>query len=108
MRITYGLNVALVMNCAGNTGAMDHCAMCVVLASFKEVKPELRKMVLRGVAIHLRKAWRRKDGSWIYLGGNVGVFFNFRGGMKGSATKGPVPVAKDLRKDVYGLDKKKA
>ena len=95
MRITYGLNVALVMNCAGNTGAMDHCAMCVVLASCKEVKPELRKKVLRGVANHLRKAWRRKDGSWIFFEGFAGVVVNDKGEMKGSAFQSPVLAAKE-------------
>jgi large subunit ribosomal protein L23e len=42
------------------------------------------------VVIRQRKAWRRKDGVFIYFEDNAGVIVNPKGEMKGSAITGPV------------------
>lgn len=40
-----------------------------VLATVKKGKPELRKKVSPAVVIRQRKAWRRKDGTFLYFEG---------------------------------------
>lgn len=42
------------------------------------------------VVIRQRKAWRRKDGVFLYFEDNAGVIVNPKGEMKGSAITGPV------------------
>jgi len=61
-----------------------------VLATVKKGKPELRKKVHPAVVIRQRKAWRRRDGIFIYFEDNAGVIVNPKGEMKGSAITGPV------------------
>ena len=107
-KIAMALPVGAVMNCGDNTGAKNLYviavsgigarlnrlpAACVgdyVLASVKKGKPELRKKVHPVVVIRQRKAWRRKDGTFIYFEDNAGVIVNPKGEMKGSAITGPV------------------
>ena len=103
-----GLPVGAVMNCADNSGAKNLYVIAVhrikghlnrlpaaspgdmILASVKKGKPELRKKVHPAVVIRQRKAWRRKDGVFIYFEDNAGVIVNPKGEMKGSAITGPV------------------
>ena len=40
--------------------------------------------------VRQRKAWRRKDGVFLYFEDNAGVIVNPKGEMKGSAITGPV------------------
>ena len=107
-KITLGLPVGAIMNCADNTGAKNLFIMAVggisgrlnrlpaaslgdmVLATVKKGKPELRKKVLPAVVIRQRKTLRRKDGTFIYFEDNAGVIVNNKGEMKGSAITGPV------------------
>merc|ERR1711885_109256 len=107
-KISCGLPVACVMNCADNTGAKNLYIVAVTkigarlnrlpkgsvgelfLASVKKGKPELRKKVLPAVIIRQRKTFRRKDGQFIYFEDNAGVIVNNKGEMKGSAITGPV------------------
>jgi ribosomal protein L14 len=42
------------------------------------------------VVVRQRKAWRRKDGVFLYFEDNAGVIVNAKGEMKGSAITGPV------------------
>jgi large subunit ribosomal protein L23e len=42
------------------------------------------------VVVRQRKAWRRKDGVFIFFEDNAGVIVNPKGEMKGSAVAGPV------------------
>lgn len=42
------------------------------------------------VIVRQRKAWRRKDGGFLYFEDNAGVIVNPKGEMKGSAITGPV------------------
>lgn len=107
-RITLGLPNGAVMNCADNTGAKNLYIMAVkgihgrlnrlpaaglgdmVMATVKKGKPELRKKVWTAVVVRQRKAWRRKNGHYLYFEDNAGVIVNPKGEMKGSAITGPV------------------
>jgi len=108
MKMSLGLNVAAVMNCADNSGAKNLYVVAVVgigaqlnrlpkagpgdlvLATVKKGKPELRKKMLRAVVIRQKKAWRRREGVFIYFEDNAGVIVNDKGEMKGSGITGPV------------------
>ncbi|KAH9919458.1 60S ribosomal protein L17/L23 [Epithele typhae] len=63
----------------------------MVVASVKKGKPELRKKSDdAAVVVRQRKAWRRRDGVFLYFEDNAGVIVNPKGEMKGSAITGPV------------------
>eukprot|EP00835_Amoeboradix_gromovi_P006975 NODE_970_length_2685_cov_0.314772.p3 type:complete len:139 gc:universal NODE_970_length_2685_cov_0.314772:950-1366(+) len=107
-RMSLGLPVAAVMNCADNSGAKNLYIIAVqrfgarlnrlpaaapgdvVLATVKKGKPDLRKKVTPAIVIRQRKAWKRKDGITLYFEDNAGVIINAKGEMKGSAIAGPV------------------
>jgi len=107
-RMSLGLPVAAVMNCADNTGAKNLYIMAVhgygarlnrfpaaapgdmVMATVKKGKPDLRKKVMPAVVVRQRKPWRRKEGIVVYFEDNAGVIVNIKGEMKGSAITGPV------------------
>ena len=48
------------------------------------------KIVHPAVIVRQRKAWKRKDGVYIYFEDSAGVIVNNKGEMKGSAITGPV------------------
>ncbi|EEB06061.1 60S ribosomal protein L23 [Schizosaccharomyces japonicus yFS275] len=107
-RMTLGLPVQAIMNCADNSGAKNlyivsvfgtgarlnrlPAAACgdMVLATVKKGKPDLRKKIMPAIIVRQRKAWRRKDGVYLYFEDNAGVIVNPKGEMKGSAITGPV------------------
>ena len=107
-KMTLGLPVAALMNCADNSGAKNLYIVAVkgiqgrlnrlpaagvgdmVMCSVKKGKPELRKKMMPAVVIRQRKAWRRKSGVYLYFEDNAGVIINPKGEMKGSAITGPV------------------
>jgi len=62
----------------------------MVLATVKKGKPELRKKVTTVIIIRQKKAWRRKDGTFISFEDNAGVIANPKGELKGSTINGPV------------------
>merc|ERR1711959_872109 len=102
-RMTLGLPVGALMNCADNTGAKNLCIISVVgygarmnrlpaaapgdmvMATVKKGKPDLRKKVMPAVVVRQRKPWRRKEGIVVYFEDNAGVIVNIKGEMKGSA-----------------------
>merc|ERR1712037_364122 len=106
--ISLALPVAAVMNCADNTGAKSLYVIAVagikgrlnrlpaagsgdlVMASVKKGKPGLRKKVHPAVVVRQSKAFRRRDGTFLYFEDNAGVIVNNKGEMKGSAVTGPV------------------
>ena len=108
LRVSLGLNVAAVMNCADNSGAKNLYIISVFgikghlnrlpaasvgdmcLCSVKKGKPELRKKVTTVIIIRQKKAWRRKDGTFISFEDNAGVIANPKGELKGSTINGPV------------------
>jgi len=107
-RISLGLPVGAVINCADNTGAKNlyviavkgfgarlnrlpsACVGDMIISTVKKGKPDLRKKVMPAVVIRQRKQFRRKDGTFIYFEDNAGVIVNNKGEMKGSAITGPV------------------
>jgi large subunit ribosomal protein L23e len=107
-KISYGLPVGAVVNCADNTGAKQlfilgvfgrgarlnrlpaACVGDMVQCTVKKGKPELRKKIMQAVIVRQRKVYRRRDGVWIYFEDNAGVIVNNKGEMKGSAITGPV------------------
>ncbi|KAL2740745.1 60S ribosomal protein L23 [Vespula squamosa] len=117
-RISLGLPVGAVINCADNTVQSLYCKSVIgaknlyviavqgikgrlnrlpaagsgdmIVATVKKGKPELRKKVMPAVVIRQRKPFRRKDGVFIYFEDNAGVIVNNKGEMKGSAITGPV------------------
>ncbi|GAA5941077.1 hypothetical protein JCM3775_001299 [Rhodotorula graminis] len=60
------------------------------LGAVKKGKPDLRKKVHPAIVVRQRKAWRRRDGVFLYFEDNAGVIVNPKGEMKGSAIAGPV------------------
>ncbi|KAH6904315.1 60S ribosomal protein L23 [Coprinopsis sp. MPI-PUGE-AT-0042] len=88
-RMTLGLPVAYGfgarLNRLPDAGVGD-----MVVASVKKGKPELRKKTMPAVIVRQRKAWRRRDGVFLYFEDNAGVIVNPKGEMKGSAITGPV------------------
>eukprot|EP00997_Jenningsia_sp_PLL12_P009729 NODE_6749_length_491_cov_26.889140_g5957_i0.p1 GENE.NODE_6749_length_491_cov_26.889140_g5957_i0~~NODE_6749_length_491_cov_26.889140_g5957_i0.p1 ORF type:complete len:141 (+),score=22.01 NODE_6749_length_491_cov_26.889140_g5957_i0:41-463(+) len=108
LKITCGLPVAAIMNCADNSGAKNlHMIAAkmtgarlnrmpkasvgdLILCSVKKGKPELRKKVLPAVIVRQRKVYRRREGFFIGFEDNAGVIVNPKGEMKGSGITGPV------------------
>merc|ERR1712198_190305 len=82
-RMSLGLPVGAVMNCADNTGAKNLFVIAV-----NGTQARLNR--LPAVVIRQRKAFRRKNGVFIYFEDNAGVIVNNKGEMKGSAINGPV------------------
>ena len=86
-RMSLGLPVGAVVNCADNTGAKNLYVISVkgvkgrlnrlpaaavgdmVMATVKKGKPDLRKKVMPAVIVRQRKPWRRKDGVFMYFEG---------------------------------------
>jgi large subunit ribosomal protein L23e len=108
-KIACGLPVAAVINCADNTGAKNLYIMAVagtaarlnrlpagsvgdmVLATVKKGKPDLRKKVMPAIIVRQRKAYRRREGHYVYFEDNAGVIITgLKGDMKGTAITGPV------------------
>ncbi|KAK9420897.1 hypothetical protein SUNI508_00988 [Seiridium unicorne] len=108
LRMTKGLPVGAIMNCADNSGARNLYIISVkgigarlnrlpaagvgdmVMATVKKGKPELRKKVHPAVVVRQSKPWKRTDGVFLYFEDNAGVIVNPKGEMKGSAITGPV------------------
>jgi large subunit ribosomal protein L23e len=108
LRMSLGLPVGAVLNCADNSGAKNLYIFAVagigarlnrlpaassgdlVVATVKKGNPELRKRVHPAVVVRQRKTFRRKEGTFTYFEDNAGVIVNPKGEMKGSAITGPV------------------
>ncbi len=96
LKISSGLSVAAIMNCADNTGAKNLFMMAVrgigarmnrypsasvgdiFLATVKKGKPDLRKKVMPAVIVRQRKAFRRREGYMIYFEGKPSISNVFR------------------------------
>ena len=97
-RISLGLPVGAVINCADDTGAKNLYIISVkgingrlnrlpaagvgdmvMMATVKKGKPELRKKVHPVVVIRQRKSYRRKGGVFLYFEDNAGVIVNNKG-----------------------------
>ncbi|KAL0239060.1 hypothetical protein PCE1_004751 [Barthelona sp. PCE] len=107
-RMTFGVQVCSLINCACNSGALNLYIIAVnaiqgrlnrlpaasvgdcVLATVKAGDYELRKKVMPAVIVRQRKMFRRITGSWYYFQDNAGVIVNIKGEMKGTNITGPV------------------
>lgn len=72
---------------------IDPCVMVLTTTSLSHTPlshTTQTTTVMPAVVIRQRKAWRRKDGIFIYFEDNAGVIVNNKGEMKGSAITGPV------------------
>jgi large subunit ribosomal protein L23e len=49
------------------------------MATVKKGKPDLRKKVHPAIVVRQRKAWRRRDGVFLYFEDNAGVIVNPKG-----------------------------
>merc|ERR1712169_173004 len=96
LKMTLGLPVGAVMNCADNSGARNLYIISVkgigarlnrlpaggvgdmVMATVKKGKPELRKKVMPAVIVRQSKPWRRTDGVFLYFEDNAGVIVTQR------------------------------
>ncbi|KAJ6554075.1 ribosomal protein, large subunit [Mycena sp. CBHHK59/15] len=98
--MTLGLPVGAVMNSYGFGAHLNRLPDAgvgdMVVASVKKGKPELRKKTMPAVVVRQRKAWRRRDGVFLYFEDNAGVIVNPKGEMKGSAITGPSQKNADL------------
>ena len=109
VKIAACLPVAAVINCADNSGAKNLYIIAVggvqaalnrlpnasvgdlVLASCKKGKPDLRKKVMPAVVIRQKKAFRRREGHFIYFEDNAGIIIGGqKGELKGTSITGPV------------------
>ena len=108
MRVTLGLPVGAIINCADNSGAktififgVQSIGACLnklpsasvgdyVICSVKKGKPEMRKKIMRAVVVRQRKPWRRREGYFIYFQDNAGCIVNAKGEMKGNTILGPI------------------
>ncbi|NWW15870.1 RL23 protein, partial [Falcunculus frontatus] len=94
-RISLGLPVGAVINCADNTG---ECGAGTAAgrrppgtgAERAGICDTFLFPVHPAVVIRQRKSYRRKDGVFLYFEDNAGVIVNNKGEMKGSAITGPV------------------
>ncbi|KAL8358959.1 hypothetical protein RB601_008166 [Gaeumannomyces tritici] len=94
LKMTLGLPVGAIMNCADNSGARNLYIISVkgigarlnrlpaggvgdmVMATVKKGKPELRKKVHPAVIVRQSKPWKRTDGVFLYFEDNAGVIVN--------------------------------
>lgn len=107
-KVSPGLTIRSIINCADNTGARKLRLIQVVgykgrrrrlpfagvgdlvTVSVREGTPEMRHKVLSAVIIRQRKPYRRRDGNWIQFEDNAAVIINPDGMLQGSDIKGPV------------------
>ncbi|TNV84180.1 hypothetical protein FGO68_gene12991 [Halteria grandinella] len=96
LKISAGMPTAAVINCADNTGAKALFVISVTATGGclnRFPRGSVGDMFLcsvRKVFIRQRKAFRRREGYYLYFEDNAGVIVNPKGEMKGSAVTGPV------------------
>ncbi|CAO2630965.1 60S ribosomal protein L23, partial [Lemmus lemmus] len=87
-RISLGLPVGAVINCADNTGAKN-----LYIISVKGIKGRLNRLPTAGVGgmvmATVKKGKPEKMGVFLYFEDNAGVIVNNKGEMKGSAITDP-------------------
>lgn len=107
-RITRGLNVGSIINCADNSGAKTLQIISVIgykgrrkripkagvgsmiKASVKTGDVKMRKQVVNAVIVRQKEEYRRKDGLRVSFEDNAAVITNEIGEPKGTAIKGPI------------------
>lgn len=107
-KITRGVPVGSLIECADNTGAkiLNVIAVIgykgvksrypsagvgdVIVCSVREGNVKMRKQVVRAVIIRQRKEYRRPDGLRVAFENNAAIIVNERGEPQGTQVKGPV------------------
>jgi large subunit ribosomal protein L14 len=107
-KISGGLTIGSVINCADNTGArrLKIIQMIgykgrrrrlpsvgigdLVMVSCREGTPEMRRQLFNAVIVRQRRAYQRQDGSRIQFEDNAAVILTPEGTLRGSDIKGPV------------------
>jgi len=107
-KISGGLTIGSVINCADNTGArrLKIIQMIgykgrrrrlpnigigdLVMVSCREGTPEMRRQLFNAVIVRQRRAYQRQDGSRIQFEDNAAIILTPEGTMRGSDIKGPV------------------
>lgn len=107
-RVSRGLPVGAVINCADNTGARllrivqvdgykgrlrrlpSGGVGSMITVSVLKGPPELRKKLVKAIIVRQRKPYRRADGTWVQFDDNAGIIVEPNGDPKGSDVRGPV------------------
>jgi large subunit ribosomal protein L14 len=107
-RISGGLTIGSVLNCADNTGArrLKIIQMVgykgrkrrlptvgvgdLVIVSCREGTPEMRKQLFNAVVVRQKRLYRRVDGTRVQFEDNAAVILTPEGTLRGSDIKGPV------------------
>lgn len=107
-RISRGLPVGSLINCADNSGAKVLRLVQVigykgrlrrapaasvgdaVSVSVRKGTSDMRKKIFRAVLIRQKKPYRRSEGAWIQFEDNAAVIISSEGEMRGSEIRGPV------------------
>jgi large subunit ribosomal protein L14 len=107
-KISGGLTIGSMVNCADNTGArrLKIIQMIgykgrrrrlpsvgigdLVMVSCREGTPEMRRQLFNAVIVRQRRPYQRQDGSRIQFEDNAAVILTPEGTLRGSDIKGPV------------------
>ncbi|MBD3172178.1 50S ribosomal protein L14 [Candidatus Bathyarchaeota archaeon] len=107
-KISGGLTIGSVVNCADNTGARRLRIIQMigykgrrrrlpsigigdlVTVSVREGTPEMKRQLFNAVIVRQRRPYLRKDGSRIRFEDNAAVILTPEGTLRGSDIKGPV------------------
>lgn len=107
-KISGGLTIGSVVNCADNTGARRLRLIQMigykgrrrrlpsigigdlVTVSVREGTPEMKRQLFNAVIVRQRRPYLRKDGSRIRFEDNAAVILTPEGTLRGSDIKGPV------------------
>lgn len=107
-KITRGIPVGSLINCADNTGAKtlnvisvmgykgvkSRRAACgvgnMISCSVKQGTVKWRKQVVRAVVIRQKKEYRRPDGIRIAFADNAAILVNEKGEPQGTSIRGPI------------------
>jgi len=108
MKISRGLPVGSLINCADNSGAKLLRLVQVigykgrlrrvpsaavgdrVVVSVRRGSPDMRKKLFQAVIIRQRKPFRRPEGNWVQFEDNAAVIITPEGEMRGSEIRGAV------------------
>ena len=107
-RISGGLTIGSMLNCADNTGArrLKIIQMVgykgrkrrlptvgvgdLVIVSCREGTPEMRRQLFSAVVVRQKRLYRRADGTRVQFEDNAAVILTPEGTLRGSDIKGPV------------------
>lgn len=107
-RISGGLTIGSMLNCADNTGArrLKIIQMVgykgrkrrlptvgvgdLVIVSCREGTPEMRRQLFNAVVVRQKRLYRRADGTRVQFEDNAAVILTPEGTLRGSDIKGPV------------------